>query len=191
MPLEHHFQTLHVGRLYESLRKPLLAFIIQKTGDEARAEDILHDVFLKAQEQLGALNDATKIESWIYSITRNAIADDYRNRKPLSRLELEIDIEEPSQEAVVERLSGSVRAFIEVLPEPYKTALMLSDIENMPQQEIAQRLGLSLSGAKLRIQRARNKLKALYLACCSFEQNRHGVVLGYEPKSVPCRCEVG
>ncbi|MFQ3597324.1 MAG: sigma-70 family RNA polymerase sigma factor, partial [Chloroherpetonaceae bacterium] len=166
-------------RLYESLRKPLLAFIIQKTGDETKAEDILHDVFLKAQEQLGALNDATKIESWIYSITRNAIADDYRNRKPLSRLELEIDIEERSQETVVEQLSGSVRAFIEMLPEPYKTALMLSDIENMPQQDIAKRLGLSLSGAKSRIQRARNKLKSLYLACCSFEQNRHGVVLSY------------
>lgn len=99
------------------------------------------------------------------------------------------DIEEMSDETVVKRLSGSVRTFLEMLPEPYKTALMLSDIERLSQQEIAKRLGLSLSGVKSRIQRARNKLKSLYWACCSFEQNRHGVVLNYEPKNLPCQCE--
>lgn len=186
MQIEQHRDFEH---LYESLRKPLLSFIVQKTGDETRAEDILHDVFLKAQEQIGALNDATKIESWIYSITRNAIIDEYRHRKPISQLEFEIDIAEQSDETVIERLSGSIRAFIEMLPEPYKMALILSDIENVSQQEIAKRLGLSLSGAKSRIQRARNKLKALYFACCSFEKNRHGAVLSYEPKSQSSQCE--
>lgn len=63
MQPEHRRDFEH---LYQSLRKPLLSLIIQKMGDETKAEDILHDVFLKAQEQIGALNDAKKIESWIY-----------------------------------------------------------------------------------------------------------------------------
>jgi len=183
-------QTM-IKHLYESLRKPLLSFIIQKTGDEVKAEDILHDVFLIAQEQIGSLKDTTKIEGWIYSIARNAIVDEYRNRKPITQSEIESNISEQADETVIERLADSVQMFMERLPEPYQTALMLSDIKNIPQDEIAKRLGLSLSGAKSRIQRARKMLKALYLECCSFEQNKYGMVLSCEPKNLPCQCEAG
>lgn len=178
-----------IERLYENLRTPLLALIKQKITDESRAEDILHDVFLRVQEHLSQVKDATKIESWIFQIARNLIADEHRRAKSIATIDDEFDCAEESAETATTRLSDSVRAFVEQLPEPYRTALVLSDLENVPQQEIAARMNLSLSGAKSRIQRARKMLKDLYLQCCTFEQNRHHVVLDYEPRTKPSACD--
>jgi RNA polymerase sigma-70 factor (ECF subfamily) len=178
-----------IEQLYKTLRKPLLAFIERAIHDKFRAEDILHDVFVRAQEHLSKVQDATRIESWMYQIARNLIADEYRHRKPESPLSEELDIAEQDEETPIEQLAPSVRDFVEKIPEPYKTAIILADLEKLPQQEIAQRMKLSCSGAKSRIQRARKMLKALYLECCAFEQNQHGMVLSYEPKNIPCQCE--
>lgn len=185
---------MKIEQLYESLRTPLLTFIKQKIKDDTKAEDLLHDVFLKVQEQMGSVKDLTKLEGWIYRIARNAIADEYRKTKPtepldIDGLESQRALTEEADESVIERLSDSVHTFLAQVPEPYRTALILSDLENLPQEEIARRLKLSLSGAKSRIQRARKMLKELYVQCCSFEQNRCGTVLSYEPKSKPCLCE--
>lgn len=185
---------MDIKQLYGTLRAPLLAFIKQKIKDETKAEDLLHDVFLKVQEQIGSVKDLTKLESWVYRIARNAIADEYRKTKPTEPLdsdglESQIALAEEADESLLERLSDSVHTFLAQVPEPYRTALILSDLENLPQEEIARRLNLSLSGAKSRIQRARKMLKELYAQCCAFEQNRFGTVLSYEPKHEPCLCE--
>ncbi len=192
-PIAQHEQKAKmtaIEQLYKTLRKPLLAFIERAIHDKFRAEDILHDVFVRAQEHLSEVQDATRIESWMYQIARNLIADEYRHRKPESPLNEELDMAEQDENTPIEQLLPSVRAFVEKIPEPYKTAIILADLEKLPQQEIAQRMKLSCSGAKSRIQRARKMLKALYLECCAFEQNQHGTILNYEPKSLPCECEI-
>ena len=68
---------------------------------------------------------------------------------------------------------------IESLPEPYGDAVRLYELDGLPQQAIADRLGLSLSGAKSRVQRGREKLKEQLFACCSFQRDRRGNVIGY------------
>ena len=60
--------------------------------------------------------------------------------------------------------------------------MRLSEIEGLQQQEVADRLGLSLSGAKSRIQRGRALLKGVLERCCHFEFDRRGNVMGYEPR---------
>ena len=67
------------------------------------------------------------------------------------------------------------------LPDGYREAVQLSEIEGLPQQEVADRLGLSLSGAKSRIQRGRAMLKEILDKCCRFEFDRRGNVLEYDP----------
>lgn len=66
------------------------------------------------------------------------------------------------------------------LPDPYQQAVRLFELEGVPQQEIADRLGLSLSGAKSRVQRGRDRLRALLFDCCTFERDRRGNVIGVE-----------
>jgi len=62
---------------------------------------------------------------------------------------------------------------IEQLPEKYRVAIRLSEVEGA-QQDVADRLGLSLSGAKSRIQRGRLLLKGVLVQCCTFHRDRRG-----------------
>jgi RNA polymerase sigma-70 factor (ECF subfamily) len=71
---------------------------------------------------------------------------------------------------------------IDRLPDPYRQALTLTELEGRTQRELADALGLSLSGAKSRVQRGREQLKELILACCHVEVDRRGGVVDYEPR---------
>jgi RNA polymerase sigma-70 factor (ECF subfamily) len=90
-----------------------------------------------------------------------------------------------ADEDIEARLAASLRSMIDCLPEEYREALILTEFEGITQQELAQRLGLSLSGAKSRVQRGRKMLREMLLACCHFEFDRLGKVIDYYPH---CQC---
>jgi RNA polymerase sigma-70 factor (ECF subfamily) len=76
---------------------------------------------------------------------------------------------------------------IDNLPEPYREAIVLTELEGLTQQQLAERAGLSLSGAKSRVQRGRAMLKAELEACCRFEFDQRGRVMDCEPRRrQPC-----
>jgi RNA polymerase sigma-70 factor (ECF subfamily) len=83
-------------------------------------------------------------------------------------------------------------ALLDELPESDRQALSLTIREGLQQKELAARLGLSVSGAKSRVQRARSRLKALFLACCEVEFDRRGNLLNYrvreEAEGSRCVC---
>jgi RNA polymerase sigma-70 factor, ECF subfamily len=78
-----------------------------------------------------------------------------------------------------------VRATVLALPEQDRQALILTEYQGLTQKELGERLGLSFSGAKSRVQRAREKLKQELLACCHFELDRRRHILDYQPR---CDC---
>lgn len=158
----------------------LLAFIRSRVEDEAAAEDILQEVFLRIHTHMGTLNDSARLESWIYQIARNTVIDHYRRRRETDQISESVGDEggltEPDS---AETLAASMREMVEALPEPYRQALMLTEYEGLSQVDLATRLGISLSGAKSRVQRARRKIKDNLLACCHFEFDRYGRVIDY------------
>jgi RNA polymerase sigma-70 factor (ECF subfamily) len=184
MEMRLDFETV-----YEQFREPLKAFITKRIHNEAAAEDMVHDVFLKIHDRIESLKEPDNLPAWIYQIARNSIIDSYRKRKQiidspdLSKLEQNEVIETP------EDLNRVVRSMVEKLPLQDKEALLLSDFQGLKQAEIAHRLGISLSGAKSRIQRARKKLKDLLLECCHFEFDRYGTVFDYHPRNCTKCCE--
>ena len=95
--------------------------------------------------------------------------------------------EEAHSENLNEEVTACLGPAIEELPEGYRRALVLADLEGRPQEEVAEELGISLSGAKSRVQRARRKLRATLLSCCRFELDRLGNVLDWQPKGKTCR----
>ncbi len=174
---------------------PVRQFIHRRVRDDADADDILQIVFAKIHAGLGTLADTERLPAWIFRIARNAVIDHIRSRasEPLAvdLPEDVADVQEPV--SVIQELAGCVRPLIEGLPEPYRQALLLTEIEGRTQQELATSLGLSLSGAKSRVQRGREQLKASLLACCHVERDRRGRVVDYEPRpgcsgcsSTPC-----
>ncbi|TAK64714.1 MAG: hypothetical protein EPO24_03095, partial [Bacteroidetes bacterium] len=68
----------------------------------------------------------------------------------------------------------------------YREAIKLSEIDGIPQKEVAKKLGISLSGAKSRVQRGRKMLKDLLFECCHFEFDRSGGVIDYYPHVTTC-----
>lgn len=96
----------------------------------------------------------------------------------------ELAAPEPASDPVAE-LASCLQPLVADLPETYQSALVLAELEGLPQKEVARRLGLSLSGAKSRIQRGREQLRQRVLACCDVEVSRNGIV-GYERRAAAC-----
>lgn len=173
-------------RVWEEFHPKLKQFVLRRIPDEQSGEDILQDVFLKIHTRIDTLRNEEKLQSWIYQIARNAIADYYReHRATLELSEAPALLEEPGDDDIVNELIPSIKAMVDSLPADYREALLLTEYQGLTQRELAEKLGLSLSGAKSRVQRAREKLKTMLLDCCHFEFDRRGKVIDYQPK---CGC---
>ncbi len=181
--------TTITEQAWEAFHTPLHQFIRRRVADEATAEDLLQEVFLKIHQQGASLRDARHLESWIYQITRNLIIDYYRSRQhrmtTLDDGEARDLPEEFPDDDIVSELLPCVRAMVLALPDQDRQALILTEYQGLTQKELGERLGLSFSGAKSRVQRAREKLKQELLACCHFELDRRGHILDYQPR---CGC---
>ena len=180
---------------WQSHRAELFRFVLGRVRDEALADDIVHDVLLKALSQIDTLEDPARLRAWLYRITRNAIVDHYRARRPSEPLPEDLELEAPEESARAEQeLAPCVTPLLGALPPPYRDALVLAEVEGLSQGEIARREGLSLSGAKSRVQRARRMVRDALVACCRVELDRRGGVASYRPPAgcspcAPSPCE--
>ncbi len=158
-------------------------FIRSRVSDPATAQDILQDVLVKIQKRLGQLQDPAKLQGWIYLIARNAIIDHDRTRKATVEVPESLPAEPAAHDSEVEDLKAAFRRMIYSLPEPYREPVVLTEFDGLTQQELADRLGISLSGAKSRVQRGRAQLKQMLDECCTFDFDRRGKVIGCEPRA--------
>lgn len=164
----------------------LLRFIRSHVADEATAEDILQDVFLKIHTRLDTLADERKLTSWVYQIARNAIIDHARTQRPLAELQEQIAIPDEPDDDLARELVPGLTAMLEALPASDREAILLADLAGISQQELADQLGISLSGAKSRVQRARRRLKDVFVTCCQLEFDRLGRVIELRPGCDSC-----
>jgi RNA polymerase sigma-70 factor (ECF subfamily) len=162
-------------QLAESLRR----FVGRRVRDEHAAEDIVQDVMLKLQARLDGSTTEETLAAWLFTTARTTVIDHYRSRRRAdnsSGIAIN-ELEAPpvgEERGVAEELSCCLHEMIRQLPRSYREALVLADMEGLTQQEVADRFGISLSGAKSRVQRARQQLKTALLACCDFERDARG-----------------
>jgi RNA polymerase sigma-70 factor (ECF subfamily) len=174
-------------RVWHDLHGDLRAFIGSRINDTHAAEDILQDVFTRIHTHASTLRDETRLQSWIYQITRNAIIDHYRSQK--STLELPDTLVAPDDDHEVDpasALAPCIKEMVEELPDKYREALRLTEYEGLTQIEAAQRLGLPLSTFKSRVQRARDQIRSTLLECCHFEFDRLNRIINYYPHCDSC-----
>jgi RNA polymerase sigma-70 factor (ECF subfamily) len=178
--------TVAIEQIWETFSTPLQHFIRRRVPDQHSAEDILQDVFLKIHTHIDRLHHQDRVASWIYQMTRNAIADYYRAQRPTTDVPQTLVAPDAlSDDDVVRELLPCVAAMLEDLPESYREALRLTEYQRLSQKELSKRLGISFSGAKSRVQRARAKLKEQLLACCHFQFDHAGRIIDYQPR---CDC---
>lgn len=170
------------GAIWELLSDQLRGFLRQRVSDEQLAEDLLQETFLRIHKRIGQLDNQQRITSWVYQIARNLVIDHYRSkaRTPREPLPEELEPENAENENLNEMVSGWLPVMIELLPDGYREALKLYELEGLSQQQIADRLQISLSGAKSRIQRGRAKLREILFACCSFDRDSRGNVIDFK-----------
>jgi RNA polymerase sigma-70 factor (ECF subfamily) len=164
----------------------LLGYVTKRVKDRSLAEDIVHDVFLKVQAKASQVKDNDKIVGWIYRITKNTIIDHFRFQSRIVKSEdLDWEDDKTYLNQCVERCLAEKLA---TLPGKYREALELSEVEGLSQLDLAKRLNISYSGAKSRVQRARQMLKEMMEREYHVKLDNYGNVIRCENR-VPCGCQ--
>ncbi len=181
--------------VWEEFSSVILTFIRRRVSNPSHIDDILQDVFTKIHQNIDTLENSVKIRSWIFQIARNTIIDYYRKQKTktedIDTLLLEdkdtvLGIDEIALQTPAQEIAMGLKGMIETLPEKYAQALMLVEFEGLSQVELSQKLGISVSGAKSRVQRGRQLLKDSLMKCCHFEFDRFGTIIDFHP--ICCCC---
>ncbi|MCM3540980.1 RNA polymerase sigma factor SigZ [Priestia endophytica] len=171
---------MDIEYLWNEFHQPLKRFIVQRVHDSSKVDDILQEVFIKINNHLIELKNEQKIHSWIYQIARNTIIDFYRKEKGTERLSDNIHLcRENSEVNFTKETAACIQSTMQRLPPKYLEALQLYEFQKVSQKELSERLGISYSGAKSRVQRGRNKLKQLLQGCCHIESDRYGNIVDF------------
>jgi len=180
--------TTEVTNIWTDFHKELKAFIFNKTRNSADTDDILQEVFIKIIRNIDKVNQAENLRHYLYGIVRNTINDYFTNRKQIvDNKEIEEKItEEESQSLNTTIAECCIKPFINKLPDNYREALLITEFQDISQKDLAERLNISYSGAKSRVQRGKEKLKELILNCCSYQSDKYGNLIDAENKNCAC-----
>lgn len=159
----------------------LRGWLRHRMGNAVDAEDLLQDVFIKAIRQGERFCAIVDARAWLYEVARNAMADRLRLARAMVELPEDLSVA-VTEAAVVDSLAACLpRVLSELSPED-REVITLCDLERLPQEEYARRKGLSRSGAKSRVQRARKRLRAQLMQACQVRLDADGQVSDFVPR---------
>ncbi|MBW2412855.1 MAG: sigma-70 family RNA polymerase sigma factor [Deltaproteobacteria bacterium] len=177
--------------IYTEFQPRILHYLSRMMGPE-EAEDVVQEVFEKVNRGLDGFRGQSKLSTWIYRIATNTAIDKLRSasfKQSASQAALEeaegakaqntwtgqaqasID-----QTVIRKEMSECVREYIDRLPPDYSTILILSEIEGFKNKEVADILQISLENVKVRLHRARDRLKKELDNGCDFYHNEEGAL---------------
>jgi len=163
-----------------------IQYYLQRMIGREEADDLTQDVFLKVLHGLCKFNGNSKLSTWIYKIATNTALDrlrsaPYKNAsKTLTNSEM---LEKgpvasgdtkslPTDEQLIDNeMNSCIRADIDNLPDKYRTIIVLSELQELSNQEIAEILGITLENVKIRLHRARGLLKKELDGHCNYYHN--------------------
>ncbi len=177
------------AEIWNAFSGKLRGFLYRSLGNPADVDDVLQDVFVKVHRHAAELGSEAHLSGWVFTLARNA-AVDFRRRRRGTGSAPEAEEEAPAERepdlSTHSEIAGGLRELIAGLPEKYARALVLVDLEGKPFQEAARALGLSVSGAKSRVQRGRAMVRDALMRCCHFVLDRYGIILDAERACCCC-----
>ena len=180
------------------LQARVLGFVSRRVRSREDAEDIAQEVMLRIHRHSADLEHADRLGGWVHRIAANAIADHYRRpaRREVPSGQAtdvpEVGSEPPpaavegSVDDVRRELAACLSPLIERLPPLYRQALEVTELGGLSQVEAAAELGLSVSGMKARVQRARRQLREQLLECCHVELDRRRAPTEFRSRGAAC-----
>jgi RNA polymerase sigma-70 factor, ECF subfamily len=155
--------------------------ICKKVGHDDYCHDIMQEVYVKIMLNLPKIVQATNVAAYLVTIANNTVTDHYR--KPGLMVDAELSEkytglkEEEQKEQALQLADCCLRPMIDSLPPIYRDALILTELQGMKHKDYAEQSGISLSNAKMRVQRAKEKLKEIILQCCNYEFDSYGNII--------------
>ncbi|MFC1633321.1 RNA polymerase sigma factor [Planctomycetota bacterium] len=183
---------LEFGDIYDEFHAKLTHYLERMVGKN-NAEDLAQEVFMKINKGLKDFKGKSSLSTWVYRIATNAALDQMKSRalrESKDKISLNACLEEAEpegtcilieekslsaeREAVRNEMNECIREFVDRLPENYRTVIILSEIKDLQNQEVADILGISLDAVKIRLHRARARLKTEFEAGCDFYHDKDG-----------------
>ena len=169
--------------IYGEFYPKITHYLTRLVGD-SEAEDVAQTVFEKVSNSLSDFKGESKVSTWIFRIATNAALDRLKSSSykrtasgslapvPLQTVEnLDLVFNKPTspdQKIIRDEMSECVREFVDRLPTDYRTVLILNELEGFTNNEIADILQISVDATKIRLHRARAKLKEELKSGCDF-----------------------
>ena len=170
----------------------LRRFVASRVGDRALAEDITQDVIVRSIAA-GALDQVDNPLGWLIRSASNAVIDHHRTRRRGVPLDARVEPSGDDVEALLEpderaTLVGCVRPMVDRLDPVYREAITWVDLEGWTQAAAAEAAGISVSGMKSRVQRARRQVRSMITSCCAVEVDRRGAPTEVAHRGQGCSC---
>jgi RNA polymerase sigma-70 factor, ECF subfamily len=167
-------------QIWEEFSERIRSHLLRKIRNKGDVNDLMQEIFIKIHSHLGHLRESGKLSSWIYRIAENTLNDYYRKGRSG---DVAYDEDKPAQgdsdrDHPLNGIENCLEAFIGRLPEKYREPLVMSDVEGMKQKEIAERMNISYSGLKSRVQRGREMIKDMFIECCKLSVGSDGRLTG-------------
>ena len=184
-------QAINIENLWTNIHGKLFGYISKQIKNKDDINDIIQDTFIKVKTNIDSLKNPAKVESWIFQIARNTMNDFFRKQKKSfnneeNTEEISIEQDATTEEDIkikiqTQHFSEYAGFVVSELPEKYRMAVHLADIEGLSMKEVATELGISISGAKSRVQRGRKMIKEIILECCEVNTDKYGNIVDYKP----------
>lgn len=185
-------KPLDSSTLFAEYYQRLYRYTLSLLHDPAEADDAVQETLVRAYRRLESLRDWQALTTWLYRIATHVCLDHMRRRardKTIGAVdnadEFElVEADAPSLEYIVERsdMSACVQRYLEGLSDSYRAVILLHDLDGLTGTQIAEILGVSLATVKIRLHRARVRLRAQLEAGCAFAHDERDVLV-CEPKS--------
>jgi len=176
--------------IWNNFDTQLSALICKKTKHQDHCHDILQDLYIKVIENIDKIEKAENVKSYLLKMADNAVTDHYRKQSNKPANDFSEDILLPGEaelnDASLQLADCCLRPMIESLEPIYKEALIMTELESMTHKQYAEKIGISYTNAKTRVQRARQKLKDVILECCIYEFDKYGNIVSCQKNLEKC-----
>jgi RNA polymerase sigma-70 factor, ECF subfamily len=188
------FQPGSLDKIATEFHSQIYAFILSRVEDRAAAADLTQETFLKVRKALERGTQPEHFRGWLFQIARNTLIDFLKESKRFVALDERSEVTEGELDSRAdagdnkfrEALFSYTLCAIQKLPVEDREPLILTEIDGLDRQELAERLGISLSAAKSRVHRGRAKLRKVVDECCRLITDPYGRVIDWERRALKC-----
>jgi len=174
---------MKIQEIYDQYNAKVKHFIKAMVKDDWAVDDLLQETFYKAGKNIGSLAEPDKASSWLYKIAYNVCMDHFRLQKKETHQQTILKKKNPGKEINIlktleqQEMSVCVQKMMDLLPEQLRSVLMFYDVLELGHREISDILSISVENSKVRLHRARKKLKSILKENCTFEKDDRNVLV--------------